>query len=101
MSVIDGLTVSVSASSATDLMGPLNFGTGAARLVVRAMGAGVYIGNSGVSGPSTGFLLVADREYTFDLNVAAQAQGSSSDFRPYVYNSTGGSVDVTCAITAL
>lgn len=103
MAVIEGATVLVSASSSTNLSGTSTFElTNSVRLIVRALGAGIYIGNSGVSGAASGFLLLADKDYEFVLNPGGpKVSAAGSDFQPYVYNSTGSAVSVTYAVTPL
>lgn len=73
--------------------------SGPARLVVRANDPGVFIGGDGMGSglPGSGFELVQDREYVFDL---VPVVGTGQETGVYVAIALAGAVTVSYVLTA-
>ncbi len=85
-----------SGSSAQSLLGSSDL---PAKLVVRTSDTGVFIGDSAVKSslPTSGYELVPDKEYEFDLSAFV---GSSTDRNVYVCTNNGGTVTVSYIVTS-
>ena len=92
MPVTQGATLTWSSGAAQGLQGLSNMSAGEWDVYVRALSSDIYMGNSGISGSATGFLLVQDKDYVLRIRVI---QGTTQDNTPYVWQGSGANKTLT------
>jgi hypothetical protein len=95
VTVFQASTLTWSGGSAQNLAGLTNIAASEYDLHVRALSADIYLGNAGVSGASTGFLLIQDKDYVFRLH---NIPGTNQDNQPYVWQGSGSNKSLTYAL---
>lgn len=96
MESFEATTQTIGAGAGPTAVGPsiLSLGGRAWKLLVRTPDSGVLVGNSAVSGPSTGYELVPDQEYTFIIR-PTPGNSASAASSLNAYNNGGSSATIS------